>query len=235
MNRTKIEWTDYSWNPITGCKHGCWYCYAKKLCQRFKKIFPNGFEPTFYPERLKEPYELKKPSKIFVCSIADLYATWTPSEWRQEVLDSMLWCPVKHTFQLLTKNPELIPNAPIYPDNWWFGTTVTGGKNWNPNLGMTDQNNIDQIKKVNAKIRFVSFEPLLGSVDFCNHCLEGIQWVIVGKLTGSKKVKLQWDWVADIIQECKKHNIPLFMKNNLVDAFPTLKDNLIQEFPREEE
>ena len=64
MNRTKIEWTDYTWNPITGCKHGCWYCYAKKLTQRFKKVFPNGFEPTFYPERLKEPYKVKKPSKI---------------------------------------------------------------------------------------------------------------------------------------------------------------------------
>jgi hypothetical protein len=82
MNRTKIEWTDFSWNPIVGCKHGCWYCYAKKLCQRFKKIFPNGFEPTFYHERLTEPWDYLKPSKIFVCSIADLFASWTPTAWR---------------------------------------------------------------------------------------------------------------------------------------------------------
>lgn len=228
MNRTKIEWTDYSWNPITGCKHGCWYCYAKKLYQRFKKIFPNGFEPTFYPERLKEPWECKKPSKIFVCSIADLFASWTHGIWRDKVLFSMVSCPTKHTFQMLTKNPERINECHVrepYPSNWWFGTTVTSENN--------DEVNIEMIKKVDANVRFVSFEPLLGPINFCKHCLEEIQWVIVGKLTGSKKVKLKWNWVADIVRECKKHDIPLFMKNNLADAFPTLKGNLIQEFPRE--
>lgn len=70
MNRTKIEWTDYSWNPIVGCDHGCWYCYAAKLAIRFPKNFPNGFKPTFYPERLKEPWKVKKPSKIFTCSVS---------------------------------------------------------------------------------------------------------------------------------------------------------------------
>ena len=217
MNRTKIEWTDYSWNPITGCKHGCWYCYAKKLTQRFKKIFPNGFEPTFYPERLKEPYEVKKPSKIFVCSIADLFAPWTPREWMYAVLIAMRDCPIDHTFQMLTKSPKGINKLFDYPDNWWFGVTVTQ---------QSEVDKIDELRKVNAKIRFVSFEPLLGLIDFHTACLLGIQWIIIGKLTGSKKVKLDWRWVWEILQEAERHKIPVFMKNNLGCAFP------IQEFPR---
>lgn len=220
MNRTKIEWCKYSWNPITGCLHGCWYCYAKKLCQRFPKNFPNGFEPTFYPDRLKEPYEIKKPSKIFVCSIADLYAPWTPSQWRGEVLDSMLWCPVKHTFQMLTKNPERIPTGPKYPENWWFGTTVTNENE--------DWRNIEEIKKVDASVRFGCFEPLLGQLPD-DVCLKGLQWIIIGKLTGSKKVKLDAYWVSHILQEANRHNIPVFMKNNLIPTFA--KSELRQEFP----
>lgn len=239
MNRTKIEWTNFSWNVVTGCKHGCWYCYARKLCLRFKKIFPNGFEPTFHPERLTEPWDYKKPSKIFVCSIADLFASWTPKQWRDEVLKSMYLCPVPHTFQMLTKNPESIPTltcrplanpkfdlvfdskAP-YPDNWWFGTTVTG-----EGIG-TDVCNIKMIKQVPAKVRFVSFEPLLNNIDFRLYSLEGIQWVIIGKLTGSKRVKLQPEWVQNIIDEADRWNIPIFMKNNLLDYYTTLR----QEFPR---
>jgi protein gp37 len=216
MNKTKIEWTDYSWNPVTGCKHGCWYCYANKLFTRFHK----SFEPCFYRERLKEPYELKKPAKIFVCSVADLFAPWTPREWWGEVFDSILWCPIKHTFQMLTKNPELInPKgmSPKYPENWWFGTTVTTENG--------DVRNIEAIKKVDGN-RFVSFEPLLGLIDFHRDiCLEGIQWVIIGKLTGSKRVTLIWDWVWKIIEECLRHDIPIFMKNNLGYPEP------IQEFP----
>lgn len=208
MNRTKIEWTDYSWNPITGCKHGCWYCYAERLTKRFKNNFPNGFEVTFYPERLNEPYEVKKPSKIFVCSIADLFAPWTPPHWRNMVMISIKNCPIKHTFQLLTKNPELIPPTSfIDHDNVWVGTTVTSENN--------DVVNIDAIKKVDAKVRFVSFEPLLGPIDFEKHSLDGIQWVIIGKLTGSKRVKLRFEWVADILDQTADLNIPLFIKNNL--------------------
>jgi len=153
MNRTKIEWTEFSWNPITGCKHGCWYCYAKKLTQRFKKIFPYGFEPHFYPERLKEPWEYEKPSKIFVCSIADLFAPWTPSAWRHQVMKAIYDCPVEHTFQLLTKNPERIDYGfGNYPNHVWVGTTVTNeNKDWR---------NIEAIKNVEAE---VDARPLLGS------------------------------------------------------------------------
>jgi len=220
MNRTKstIGWCDLSWNPIVGCKHGCWYCYARKLTQRFKKIFPNGFEPTFHPERLKEPWELKKPSKIFVCSIADLFAPWTPISWRLAVFNSIYDCPIKHTFQLLTKNPENIPKAGLpEPDNIWVGTTVTNENN--------DWKNIAEIKKVKAKVRFVSFEPLLGLLP-SDICLDGLQWVIIGKLTGSKRIKLDFYWVWRILNEARGHNIPVFIKNNV--GWP----EKIQEFPQ---
>lgn len=219
MNKTKIEWTDYSWNPVTGCKHGCWYCYANKLFTRFHK----SFEPCFYRERLKEPYGLKKPSKIFVCSVADLFAPWTPREWWGEVFDSMLWCPIKHTFQMLTKNPELInPKgiSPKYPKNWWFGTTVTNENE--------DWVNLEHIKKIDCGVRFASFEPLLGALPD-NVSLKGLDWVIIGKLTGSKKVKLQFSWLADILDQTGDYQIPVFMKNNLRQAFPNLR--LLQEFP----
>lgn len=220
LNKTKIEWTDYTWNPITGCKHGCWYCYAKKMTQRFKKIFPNGFEPTFHKERLAEINCLKKPSKIFVCSIADLFASWTPQIWKESVWDAMLFSRTKHTFQLLTKNPANISKTIEYPDNFWFGTTVTNENG--------DWKNIEEIKKVQAKVRFVSFEPLLGLLP-ADVCLAGIQWIIIGKLTGSKRVKLDNYWVSRILYEASQHGIAVFMKNNLCP--PWRKEDLIQDFP----
>jgi len=219
MNKTKIEWTDYSWNPITGCKHGCWYCYAKKLCLRFPKNFPNGFEPTFYPERLNEPHKLKKPSKIFVCSIADLFAPWTNHLWRMQVLESIEKCPVKHTFQLLTKNPEGAYDYD-FPDNVWVGTTITD--QWEL------EDKIDDMLNINAKVRFISFEPLLSHI-FSLGLIYTFDWIIVGKLTGSKKIQLKKHWVKDIVDKTRDWSIPLFMKNNLK---PIWDEPLIQEFPR---
>ena len=223
MNNTKhtIGWCDKTWNPITGCKHGCWYCYARKLTQRFKKVFPNGFEPTFHPERLHEPYYVKNPSKIFVCSIADLFAPWTPKEWRDAILTSIEHCPIPHTFQLLTKNPELIPSNYAFPKNVWVGTTVTNE--------FGDFRNIKLIKRIHAKVKFVSFEPLLDALPPWIG-IEGLDWIIVGKLTGSRKVELKKAWVEDIVAEAKDLGIPVFTKNNLCPPFE--KDELIQQFPK---
>jgi len=185
--------------------------------------FHKSYEPTLYPSRLKEPYKLTKPSKIFVCSVADLFASWTPREWTAKVLDSMLWCPTKHIFQMLTKNPERInlgDMRPVYPRNWWFGTTVTT---------QDDCWRIDALRQVDGN-RFVSFEPLLGEID---PDLHNIDWVIVGKLTGSNKVKLKSSWLASILDEITDQQIPLFMKNNLLQAFPKMR--LTQQFPKEME
>lgn len=228
VNRTKIEWTDFTWNPITGCKHGCWYCYAKKNCKRFWKRYlanrnvangcdPNDpFSPRFWLKRLNEPWGHQKPSKIFACSIADIFASWTPPAWRYSVINSMENCPTKHTFQTLTKNPELIPTHHHFPDNVWVGTTVTGEDG--------DARNIGAVRFVDAKIRFVSFEPLLGKIETD---LSDIQWIIIGKLTGSKRVKLDLDEVAKLTAQAQALDAPVFQKNNL--GIP----NPIQEFPEE--
>ena len=211
MNKTKIEWTDYSWNPITGCKHGCWYCYAKRMFKRFGR----SFEPTFHPDRLGQPARVKKPSKVFCCSVSDLFAPWTKDEWREEVLKD-LWRHPRHTFQLLTKNPERIDKNYRFPDNVWVGATVTQ---------QSEVKNIEKMKDIKAKVRFVSFEPLLGRIKYDLH---GIHWIIVGKLTGSKKVKLNPKWVEELIEEAgalTHWNIPVFLKDNL--NWP----EKIQEFP----
>jgi len=223
MNKTKIEWTDFTWNPITGCLHGCWYCYARKICLRFKKLFPNGFEPTFHFERLKELWDLKKPSKIFACSISDLFADWTHPDWRDQVLLSIFGCPVKHIFQLLTKNPENIPVNMKFPENVWVGTTVT-----NEHLDETSRN-LTFIKMVNAHVKFASFEPLLGALPE-NISLKGLDWIIIGKLTGSRKVELNPAWVWDLIHKARDcRGIPVFIKNNILENYPEFPK--LQEFP----
>ena len=232
MNRTKIPWTDYSCNPLgQGCLHNCWYCYAKRgarrnyfmhlaLYNKGKRKNPpcklcRDFVPHFHPERLKQPWEVKTPSKVFMCSTSDLFAFWTRPEWRDAVLKSIEQCPIKHTFQLLTKQPHLIPQEHKFPDNVWVGVTVTN---------QSEVGKISELREnVLANTLFVSFEPLLGPI---NADLNGIQWVIIGKLTGSRKVKLDMGWVMDISAECSRLKIPIFLKNNL-----GLK-NPVQEFPR---
>lgn len=218
MNKTKIEWTDYSWNPITGCLHNCWYCYAKKLFTRFGK----SFEPTFYPERLLELKKLKKPAKIFVCSVADLFAEWTKPEWRNAVLDEIQKPEYNHlTFQLLTKNPENIRLKA--KDNIWMGTTITK---------QCELHNLINLVNNYAGLKFLSFEPILESIypmlstypDGINY-FGLIDWVIIGKLTGSKKIKLNKAWVHSLINDCRIDNIPIFLKDNLK------WHEKIQEFP----
>jgi len=215
MNRTKIEWTDYSWNPITGCLHNCWYCYAKKLFTRFNK----SFEPTFYPERLEELNKLKKPSKIFVCSVADLFADWTNPNWTREVLRKINEVK-KHKYQLLTKQPQNIRN---FNDcnfkECWLGVTINENK---------DLWKIPFIKIKDAKVRFLSFEPLLENLNLIDKDFIGIDWIIIGKLTGSKRIQLQSGWVENIINLARKNNIPIFIKNNI-----NWREK-IQEFPKNE-
>jgi protein gp37 len=211
MNKTKIEWTDYSFNPITGCKHDCWYCYAKKLFTRFHK----SFEPIFYPERLKELDELKtNGNKIFVCSVADLFAEWTPEDWTKKVLEALNNYP-KQEYQLLTKAPDRLNKFKI-PSNCWVGVTCNNKEDYDKAMWYLPQ--------VKCKVKFISFEPLLADVGRLEF-LENINWIIIGKLTGSRKVMLENSWVENIIRQAKEKNIPIFIKNNVN------WNKKIQEFP----
>lgn len=217
MNKTKIEWTDYTWNPITGCRNGCEYCYARRLFMRFHR----SFEPQFHPERLKEPLQLKRPAMIFCCSVSDLFAQWTREEWRQQVLriiERDKQAELGHTFQLLTKHPEGIDKNYTFPENAWVGTTITR---------KSEIRNLEEIKRVKVKIRFVSFEPLLEDVShgLTDLLKTSVEWVIIGKLTGSKKTTLKKEWVEGILDVTGELEIPTFVKNNVG------WEETIQEFP----
>jgi protein gp37 len=216
QGKGKIEWTDYTWSPVTGCKHGCDYCYANRIAQR---IYPEKFEPTFRPERLNEPLKLKKPSKIFVCDMAELFGSWIPDEWIEKILETVKLCPA-HTFQFLTKNPQRL-NEWIFPQNCWLGTTWDG-------LPLTKENVEILRKKVHTDcIKYVSFEPLLAPF---KGSLEGIDWIIIGELTGtvmdSDELGKVGVWALELCVEAKENNIPVFVKNRLGNVFTA------REFPR---
>lgn len=208
MNRTKIEWADYTWNPVTGCHgFGCEVrrrgkCYAMKMAQRLRGRYgyplDQPFKPTFHEDRLYEPLSLKKPSKIFTVSMGDLFGV--PYEMTQKVLDVIERAPW-HTFQLLTK---LAKNATDfdYPKNVWLGVTVNIQKDiWR----------IDRLLQTDARIKFVSFEPLYESIQAP---LQGIDWIIIGAQTNPPTHPVTY-WVLDLIENADYFGIPVFLKPNL--------------------
>ena len=229
MNKTKIEWCDYTWNPVTGCKHGCPYCYAERISKRFT----GDFEPKFHENRLGEPAKIKKPSRIFVVSMGDLFGEWVLYEWVRRVLNACKDAP-QHTYLFLTKNPAGMRHYK-FPANMWVGTSIEGWQD--------ADKRIPKLLQVNAAVRFVSIEPILSPVDlgqiqFDKHTrmnvLEGcgtslrspaqsmpnafcekLSWVIVGAQTGPNAVKPKPEWVQSIIEQCRAARVPLFLKDNL--------------------
>ena len=211
MNKTSIEWCTHTWNPVTGCKHGCPYCYARKIAERFKgsKAWPKGFEPMFHKGRMGDAVKHKKPAAIFVCSMADLFGEWVPSRWIWDVFEAMDAAPW-HTFIMLTKNPERMKSfAPEHGDqprgvkeNWWFGTSITGPE-------------IDSRLKILQSMdgnRFISFEPLLanpGPLD-----LTGIKQVIIGAQTNPTQ-PIRPSWIEKIEDAADRAGARVFVKDSL--------------------
>ncbi len=227
MTNTKIEWADATWNPITGCSkisEGCEHCYAERMVKRFPNIYPNGFKPTFHEKHLSDPLKWKKPRRIFVCSMGDLFHEDVPMEWIYRVFNVMKWCP-QHTFLLLTKRPERAKvllktlmrdyyseeSDPItaYFSHVWLGVTVE-------HLNYVDR--IAILQETNFAHRFVSFEPLLSYV-YIATCVSKtayykrpIEWVIVGGETGPRAREMKPEWVRDIRDTCIEHEVPFFFK-----------------------
>ena len=209
MNKTKIEWCDYTWNPVVGCKHGCSYCYAKKICNRFKMI-PKFEEPKFYPERINDPLKKKEHSTIFVVSMGDLFGEWVPAEWIKQVL-STTWAAPGHKFMFLTKNPKRYKEFE-FPENCWLGATITGEQtkeDWPRNLKNDIIGSLYGLKNKT----FLSIEPLLGQ--FWGHSFTGIDQVIIGAMTGPGAVKPEKHWIESITHDniLYKSNIKPFMKD----------------------
>lgn len=221
MNKTKIEWTDFTWNPVTGCKNKCWYCYGRALNKRFG----SHYEPHFWWGRLDQPLKVKKPSKIFVCSIADLFGDWIAEDTINYILDVVKKCP-QHTFQFLTKNPLRYCDF-SFPDNCWIGVTHTGfTKRGYIYDGYMDSKVV--IAFENKRNTLLSCEPLLGgSISIPLEC----KWVIIGAMTGqgSQEYQPKIKWIESILNQADNLKIPVFMKNNLKQVW---EGELRQEFPK---
>lgn len=238
MNETKIDWAEMSWNPVTGCYHGCPYCYARRTAHRFDagmedpaplpgglhvldhKIkatpYPCGFEPTMHRYRLDQPERQTEGRTVFVCSMADLFGRWVPTKWICDVLDACQRAP-QHRYLFLTKNPAryleldhpaLLPHS----ENFWYGSTVA------------NMDAVGMYPMPHANINtFWSMEPLLGPVDM--DAAEGLPaWVILGAETGNRKGKVipKREWVDQLAAFCAENEIPVFYKGNLREHFPDL-------------
>lgn len=181
MNETQIEWTDVTWNPMSGCARisaGCAFCYAHTLAEnkRGTAAFPAGFDLTIRPHKLREPYRLKKPSLIFTNSMSDLFWDQIPDDYRRRVIDVIADTP-QHQYQVLTKRPDTMLRVGRelggYPDNMWCGVSVEDAR---------ATKRIDALRDVPASVRFLSVEPLLSDLGPLD--LSGIHWVITGGESG---------------------------------------------------
>jgi protein gp37 len=200
MNKTKIEWCDFTWNPVVGCKHGCSYCYARRINNRFHYI-ESWENPVFFEDRLFEPYSLNRPSIIFVCSMSDLFGAWVPSYWPNIILDVVRENP-QHRFMFLTKNPNRYKELPVensFPVNAWLGVTINSNAN---------KQRINELKDLPKSIKkYVSIEPLLGMCDDLD--LSCLDLVIVGAMTGPGALMPKIKWIQSI--KCDQ----IFWKGNI--------------------
>lgn len=218
MNRTKIEWTDYTWNPITGCSRRCSYCYAWKMAKRLRGRYgypkDDPFRVTFHPDRLNEPSKVKKPSKIFVCSMGEMFDKDSKYGWIGLIFAVIKRNP-HHIFQILTKCPEVLPQF-SFPENVWLGITIDRQR---------EVKGLKYLLETDAKVKFISFEPLHEEIDII---LDGIDWIIIGSQTNPYEPP-NYEWVLSLIQQAKSKNIPVFVKDNLKPIMFSIK--LLQEFP----
>lgn len=210
MKTTKIEWTDKTWNPITGCtkySQGCANCYAETMSRRLKAMgldkYENGFELTLHSDCLKEPMQWKKPHNIFVCSMSDLFHKDVPFEFIDEVMHTIN-NTTQHRYQILTKRAERMAEyfaTREIPQNAWLGVTVEA---------QTSKNRIDILRTLAAPIRFLSCEPLLEDLGSLN--LDNIDWVIVGGESGPSARPMKEGWVLSIKEQTDKQNSAFFFK-----------------------
>lgn len=209
-SKSAIEWTDSTWNPVTGCNKispGCKNCYAERMARRLKAMgqanYVNGFELTLHEHMLNHPLEIKKPSVIFVNSMSDLFHEDIPFEFIQRVFAIMReanW----HQFQVLTKRSERLTEVSSeidWPKNVWMGVSVENERH---------KFRINHLGRTDASIKFLSLEPLLGPIPEMD--LSSIDWVITGGESGPKSRPVRIEWFLDIKNQCKKAGIPFFFK-----------------------
>lgn len=209
-DNSKIEWTDATWNPVTGCtkvSEGCRHCYALTFAERFRGVpghyFEKGFDIVLRPDKMDQPLKWKRPRRIFVNSMSDMFHKDIPESYITRVWDVMAeahW----HTFQLLTKRPERMQafSRLYHPsENVWLGTSVEDAK---------VKHRIDELRETPATVKFLSVEPLIGPLG--NLDLRGINWVIVGGESGRGARPMEKDWVIEIRDQCQEQGVAFFFK-----------------------
>lgn len=255
MINSRIDWCDSTWNPVTGCLHGCEYCYARGIAERFggkqkyanifeeneplidadgkALAYPHSFSPTLLRYHLND-YIGKKGRNIFVCSMADLFGSWVPDSWIEEVFNACEKAP-QHNYLFLTKNPQRyvkLQNSKkiIKKYNMWYGTSITDGKS------LKKFSNYYSYINFGTNL-FVSIEPILSDIaktSTWRECTKfyKIGWVIIGAETGRRKERVipKREWIEQIVQDCYENNIPVFMKSSLAEIWD---EQLMQEFPNE--
>ena len=238
--KSKIEWTDKTWNPITGCTKksaGCAHCYAEVMTRRLKAMrlakYKNGFELTLHEDELEQPLKWRGTHNIFVCSMSDIFHESVPFEFIDKIIEVIGKTP-KHRYQILTKRAERMAeyfkNKPI-PANVWLGVTVEC---------RDTKYRIDYLRDLKASVKFLSCEPLLEDLEKLN--LHEIDWVIVGGESGPKARPMKEEWVLNIKEQVEKQNAAFFfkqwgtwgsdgVKRNKCKNGKLLKGKIVQEMP----
>jgi protein gp37 len=207
---SSIEWTESTWNPTTGCdilSPGCEHCYAERMSLRLQAMgrakYANGFQLTLHENALELPLTWKKPQRIFVNSMSDLFHHDVPEDFIKRVFDTMArahW----HQFQILTKRSGrllAISDELDWPANVWMGVSVETAE---------FKSRIDHLRNTKAAVKFLSVEPLLGPLGLLD--LNGIDWIIVGGESGPGARPMKYEWVTDIRLQCEQARVPFFFK-----------------------
>ena len=223
FNKTteSIEWAAWTWNPITGCERDCPYCYAKAMATRYASTF-NDFKPTFHPDRLKAPKNMKVPKtatdsnlNVFTGSMCDTFAEWNQDEWVIKTLQAASVAPWNYLF--LTKSPERINQFKQYwtPERVWIGATVDTQARVDKTMEAFSQLNRD--KKTRPAVTFISCEPMLEPIKFPNG-LQGVDWLIIGGRSaagGQTEFQPEWSWVESLVNQAREANCLVYFKPNL--------------------
>jgi protein gp37 len=209
-DRSAIEWTEATWNPITGCEQvspGCAHCYAKTFAERWRGVpghpYEQGFDLKVWPNRLEQPLRWRRSRMIFVNSMSDLFHEGIPLSYVRSVFDVMVRAE-QHTFQILTKRherlAELAPDLP-WPGNIWMGVSIENRR---------FVHRADYLRRVPAAVRFISAEPLLGQLEDLD--LNGIHWLIAGGESGARHRRMDPSWVTDLRDQCEREGVAFFFK-----------------------